>query len=155
VEEVVARVAKASSDGTAPASSFSEYNLDDEEQLKEKAKFDEMMKEQMASEDPQAQAEAMLKMKTARVRRARCVSPPRAAAAAVGAGKLLGDILPTLSFAFAAHSPSGPSCLPSFVLIAVPPTARKALQPPPPTNTHPTHPYPPHLRAATPSSRAS
>jgi hypothetical protein len=44
VEEVVARVAKASSDGTAPASSFSEYNLDDEEQLKEKAKFDEMMK---------------------------------------------------------------------------------------------------------------
>ncbi|KAI3429278.1 hypothetical protein D9Q98_005374 [Chlorella vulgaris] len=72
VDEVVARVEREDeAEREATAGGFREFNLDDEAQLVEKAKFDEMMRESMAGDDPQAQAEAMLKMKTARIRKAR------------------------------------------------------------------------------------
>lgn len=47
------------------------YNQDAEAQEKELQAWREKMDEEMRGEDPQAQAEEMLKLKTAKIRRAR------------------------------------------------------------------------------------
>ncbi|KAL4447504.1 hypothetical protein ABPG75_004723 [Micractinium tetrahymenae] len=69
VAEVVAQVAKEEpSTDTEPKQI---YNENAEEQLKNLAEFRRQMEEDMAEGDPQAQAEQMLKMKTAKIRKAR------------------------------------------------------------------------------------
>ncbi|PRW60287.1 cell division isoform A [Chlorella sorokiniana] len=76
VEDIVARVARevaAAAAGQAPAEGERGgiYNTKDEEQMAALQEWRREMEKQMAEGDPQAQAEQMLKMSTAKIRKAR------------------------------------------------------------------------------------